>query len=443
MSEQRHATYMNPSIGPLPFCSGCGHSSIAKALDAAMVKMQIDPAKVVLVTDIGCIGLTCRHFATSAFHGLHGRSITYACGLKLARPDLTVIAIKDDKTCGIGGTHLLNVARRNIGITLLVANNFNYGMTGGQHSVTTPTDGITSTTPWGNVEAPMDLCATAAAAGAAWVYRATSFDKDLADVMVRAIEQPGFAMLDIWELCTAYYMPRNAIRKKDLYNMIEGFGFSIGQQVDKPRPEYSEKYRQGFEAGKSVLKKRPTIDPKSSHSLKKQTGIIIAGSAGQKVKSTATLFAEGGMFAGLSATQKDDYPITVQTGHSVAEIIFSPERIEYTGIDEPDYVVIVSDDGLRRIASKIDKLPASCVVYADEALELPPTKATVRRLDFVNAARKINRLSITTLALGAMLADSEIYPAADFAKAIRTFQKPKIAETNMRALEAGSALEKS
>ena len=244
MSDKRHETYINPAIGPLPFCPGCGHDQFARALDRALVKMQIDPGKVVLVTDIGCIGLTCRHFITNAFHGLHGRSITYACGLKLARPDLTVIAIKGDGACGIGGTHLLNAARRNIGITLLVANNFNYGMTGGQHSVTTPTGGKTSDTPWGNVEAPMDLCATAAAAGASWVYRATSFDEDLADILVRAISQPGFAMVDVWELCTAFYQPQNELKKKGLFDMIESHGLATGLLVDKPRPEYTEHYRQ-------------------------------------------------------------------------------------------------------------------------------------------------------------------------------------------------------
>jgi len=112
--ETEHATYMTDAIGPLPFCPGCGH----EPLTLALVKLQLDPKDVVIVTDIGCIGLSDRHFATSAFHGLHGRSITYACGLKLARPELTVIALKGDGGCGIGGTHLLNVARRNIGITL-------------------------------------------------------------------------------------------------------------------------------------------------------------------------------------------------------------------------------------------------------------------------------------------------------------------------------------
>jgi len=115
LSETRYATYMTEAIGPLPFCPGCGHEPLIKALDRALVKLQPDPKDVVIVTDIGCIGLSDRHFATSAFHGLHGRSITYACGLKLARPELTVIALKGAGGCGIGGAHLLNVARRKIG----------------------------------------------------------------------------------------------------------------------------------------------------------------------------------------------------------------------------------------------------------------------------------------------------------------------------------------
>ena len=82
----KYPSYMTDKPGPLPYCPGCGHNVLVKSLDKALVKLQLDPAKVVLVTDIGCIGLTCKFFVTNAFHGLHGRSITYACGLKLARP---------------------------------------------------------------------------------------------------------------------------------------------------------------------------------------------------------------------------------------------------------------------------------------------------------------------------------------------------------------------
>jgi len=440
VSAAKYTTYMTDKIGPLPFCPGCGHDILIKSLDKALVKLQPDPKEVVIATDIGCIGLADRYFITNAFHGLHGRAVTYACGLKLAKPELTVIALMGDGGCGIGGTHLLNVARRNIGITLVVGNNFNYGMTGGQHSVTTPSGGLTSTTPWGNVECPMDLCGTAAAAGAAWVYRATAFDKDLPDVIARAIEQPGFAMLDIWELCVAYYSPRNKLKKQGLFDLLESYGFELGLLADKPRPEYSIQYRQAYEAGKRVIKRKPAIERKFDNSVGRQTGIVVAGSAGQKIKSTSTLFAQAAMLSGLEATQKDDYPITVMTGHSLAEIIVSPERIDYTGIDSVDYFILISEDGLRRARAKIERLPETCTLYAEESLELPETRAKVIKLPFAQAGKRIGRLAVATVALSAALRDSGLFPLEAFGTAISMFQKPKIAETNLRAIEAGVEL---
>ena len=435
-----HATYMTDQVGPLPFCPGCGHHIVVRSLNRALVKMQLDPRKIVLVTDIGCIGLSDRYFITNAFHGLHGRSITYGCGLKLARPELTVIVLKGDGGCGIGGTHLLNVARRNIGITLIVANNFNYGMTGGQHSVTTPFGGVTSTTPWGNVEDPMDLCGTAIAAGAAWVARSTMFDKTLPDLMTEALEQPGFAMLDVWELCTAYYSPRNQLKKRELDALLEGFEFKSGVMADNPRPEYSVSYRQACKAAKETVKARRSIEKRYGHRVRRQTGIVIAGNAGQKIKSTATVFAQASMFAGLEATQKDDYPITVMTGHSLAEIIISPERIDYTAIESPDYFVVISEEGLRHSRTRIGTLPQTCTLYSDETLELPDTKARVIRLPLVETARKIHRLSVVVVALAAMLQDAGLFPAEAFATAITTFQEGRIAKVNMRALTAGAEL---
>ncbi|HSG79272.1 MAG TPA: thiamine pyrophosphate-dependent enzyme, partial [Acidimicrobiia bacterium] len=138
-------TYRNET--PYPFCPGCGHGTILDALDEALRRLGRPPEEVVIVSDIGCAGLSDQYFGTSAFHGLHGRSVTYATGIKLARPDLEVVVIMGDGGTGIGGTHLVNAARRNVGITVLVFNNMNFGMTGGQHSTTTPEGSITSTTP--------------------------------------------------------------------------------------------------------------------------------------------------------------------------------------------------------------------------------------------------------------------------------------------------------
>ena len=433
-------TYLTNEIGPLPFCPGCGHDPLLKALDKALVKLQPDPDKTVIVTDIGCIGLSDRYFITHGFHGLHGRSITYACGLKLARPELTVIVLKGDGGCGIGGTHLLNVARRNIDITLLVANNFNYGMTGGQHSVSTPLGGITSTTPMGNLEGVMDLCGTAIAAGAGWAYRGTTFDKDLPDRIAEAITQVGFSMLDIWEMCTAYYMPRNKLKKKDLVDIMGRNNLKYGLVANNPRPEYGSQYRATYVDTATPERKPQTIEVRFGNNVTRQIGIVIAGSAGQKVRSAAGLLAQSSMYSGLSATQKDDYPITIMTGHSVSEIIVSPERINYTAIDTIDYFVLVSEDGLKKTRSRIEKLSSTCTLYVEKSLELPHTKAKIIRLPLIATAKKVNRLSIGVIVLAALVKDSDIIDLEAFAEAITAFQKPTIAEISLRALEAGSAL---
>ncbi|CAG0980516.1 partial 2-oxoglutarate oxidoreductase subunit KorB, partial [Anaerolineae bacterium] len=105
-------TYRNMERARYPFCPGCGHTMVNDHLNAALVKLQVDPLKTVIVTDIGCVGMSDQYFDVHAFHGLHGRAITYATGIKLANPDLRVIVLMGDGGVGIGGAHLLNAARR-------------------------------------------------------------------------------------------------------------------------------------------------------------------------------------------------------------------------------------------------------------------------------------------------------------------------------------------
>jgi len=439
VSNMAYQTYMTDELGPLPFCPGCGHERLLRELDKALVELQLDPTNVVIVSDIGCIGLADRYFTTNAFHGLHGRSLTYATGLKLGRPELTVIVLIGDGGCGIGGAHLLNAARRNVDLTLVVANNFNYGMTGGQHSVTTPSGGRTLTTPLGNIEGAMDICATAIGAGATWAFRGIGYDDGLAQRIVDGIRHPGFALLDIWELCTAYYLPRNDFNKKELYNLIESTGQEVGLLADKERPEFGAAYRQ---RAAEIPKGKPpiVIEPAFAHSLERQKGIVMAGGAGQKVKSAVTVLARAGMLSGLQATQKDDYPITIMTGHSLSEINLSPDPIEYTAIDSPDYFLVISEEGLKKTRSWIKRLAPSCRLYADDGLELPDTEARVTRLPLAPAAKEVGRLSNGVIALAAMLQEAAMFPMDAFEQAISRYQKPEIAETNLKAVKKGVEL---
>jgi len=427
-------TYRNTS--PYPFCPGCGHGMINDQLNKALVKLQLDPTKTVLVSDIGCVGLSDQYFTTSAFHGLHGRSVAYASGIKLARPDLKVIVQMGDGGCGIGGTHLINAARRNIGVTVLVFNNFNFGMTGGEHSVTTPTGGVTSTTRGGNLERPLDICATVAVNGASYVYRGTSFDKDLPDRIAEAIQNEGFSLLDIWELCTAYYVPNNDFSRKALMETITTLKLPTGVIHREERPEYAAELHRTAQEQRGQPPTPKPVEAKFAANLDRKANIVIAGSAGGKVRSSARLLGLAGMLCGLWAAQRDDYPVTVNTGHSVSEIVLSPQEIRYAGVPRPDVLLVVSENGYKKVTHHLPHLTA------DGWLFVTPEFANVE----AGAARKVvldlgrvNRKNIALAAIAAALKATGYLPVESLQEAARVGVRQDIAEENLQAIVAGAA----
>ena len=203
-------TYIDEECLPYFFCPGCGHGGILDALNAALMKLALAPREIVIVTDIGCVGLADKYFVTNTLHGLHGRSLTYASGVKLVNPDLKVIVLIGDGGCGIGGGHLLNAARRNIGLTTLVFNNLNYGMTGGQVAATTPIRAKTTTSPRGNPETPFNLPLLVYASGATYIARWTilntrEFTKSISDALLKK----GFSFIEVLSPCPVNYGRRN------------------------------------------------------------------------------------------------------------------------------------------------------------------------------------------------------------------------------------------
>ena len=428
-----------------PFCPGCGHGLILNQLNAALVKLGLDPKRVVIVTDIGCQGLGDQYFTTHAFHGLHGRSIAYASGIKLADPDLKVIVIMGDGGTGIGGAHLLNAARRNIGLTVLVFNNFNFGMTGGEHSVTTPPGGVTATTRAGNVERPLDVCATVAVNGAGYVWRGTAFDKDLAEIIAEAVRSESFALLDIWELCTAYYVPNNEFSRKSLEATRITLGMAAGVLQRETRPEYARALRGTEEcfarcrgAEEKPLRPRP-LPALFSSTLDREFRFVIAGSAGGKVRSTARLIGEAAILSGLRAAQQDDYPVTVQTGHSISELIFSPREILFTGVTRPDALVLVTEDGRKMAGHYLRALtPESWLFVTPEYawLETPARKIV---FNFEEAGIKGGKKNLGLLMTAAALRVLNLFPIAACEEAIRRSSRSPIREESLETL-AQSAL---
>ncbi len=196
---------------PHIWCSGCGDGIILKALIRSLKKLGISKDEAVMVSGIGCASRTAGYIDINTLHTTHGRAIAFATGVKLAKPNLHVIVVTGDgDATAIGGNHYIHAARRNIDLTVLLYNNFIYGMTGGQVSPTTPRGKMASTAPFGNLEPSFNISGLAQAAGASYValgdvYHVQQLDK----LIVSALQKKGFSVVEILTPCPTAYGRRN------------------------------------------------------------------------------------------------------------------------------------------------------------------------------------------------------------------------------------------
>lgn len=366
---------------PPVYCPGCTHERIARGLDAALIKLDLNPAKTVIVSDIGCSGLFDTFFNVHALHGLHGRALTYASGLKLADPELSVIVTMGDGGLGIGGAHVLSACRKNMDLTLIVLNNFNFGMTGGQYSATTPSDAVVGSEFLNQAEAPMDICRVAKSAGATFVSRCSGLSGTLADVIADAVSHPGFALVETVGMCTGRYTKRNPLTPGDIDAMISSMPAETGVVPENARPEYGEQYRK-LAAERTRFPEPVRIEKRYDMPDAGRREILILGSAGMRIVTAGDIVCYAGIGAGLNASMKNDYNITVLRGQSVSELILSPEKIGYAGLESPAVVLALSDEGVQRRKPIFDKLSPDCFLLKEKSVEIPPTRADVCEVDF-------------------------------------------------------------
>ena len=198
---------------PTIWCAGCGYGHVLKAIAMSFAVQNLSLDKTVVVSGIGCWGQADKYLRTNAFHGTHGRALAFATGIKLANPELHVLAvIGDGDGVTIGGNHFIHACRRNVDVTAVLCNNLNYGMTGGQYSGTTPEDSITTTSPYGHIEPPFDICQLAIAAGAHYVARSLSEEvNQMTDMITAGMERKGFSLIEAVSACPTHYGRRNGM----------------------------------------------------------------------------------------------------------------------------------------------------------------------------------------------------------------------------------------
>jgi 2-oxoglutarate ferredoxin oxidoreductase subunit beta len=249
---------------PHIWCGGCGIGTSVNCFARALERAKIDRDKVAIVSGIGCTGRVAGYLEFDSFHTTHGRAIPFAIGLKMANPELHVIVYSGDgDLIAIGGNHFIHAARRNVDLTVICVNNFNYGMTGGQMAPTAPIGSIATTTPYGNLEPPFNLAHLADSSGAAYVARYTTYHvRKLVKSMKEALLKPGFTFVEVLSPCPTLYGRRNRLGDglsiqrlfKKLGKVADGTPSSeaflnfeegplvLGKFMDRDRPPFLKRY---------------------------------------------------------------------------------------------------------------------------------------------------------------------------------------------------------
>lgn len=198
---------------PHIWCPGCGIGTTVNCFARALENSGLDLDKVAIVSGIGCTGRVAGYMDLDSFHTTHGRAIPFATGLKLANPELKVVVYSGDgDLTAIGGNHFIHAARRNLDLTVILVNNFIYGMTGGQVAPTTPISATATTTPHGNFEQPFNLPYLAESCGAVYVARWTAYHvRHLTKSIKEALAKKGFSFVEVLAPCPTLYSRRNKL----------------------------------------------------------------------------------------------------------------------------------------------------------------------------------------------------------------------------------------
>ncbi|MED4452981.1 2-oxoacid:ferredoxin oxidoreductase subunit beta [Metabacillus fastidiosus] len=210
------------------WCPGCGDFSVQAAIQRAAANIGLEPEQLAVISGIGCSGRISGYINSYGFHGIHGRSLPIAQGVKMANKDLTVIASGGDGDgFAIGLGHTIHAIRRNMDITYIVMDNQIYGLTKGQTSPRSDIGFKTKSTPNGSIESALSIMEMALSAGATFVAQSFSTDlKDLTALIEAGMSHKGFAFINVFSPCVTYnkvntyeWFKQNLTKLKD----VEGY----------------------------------------------------------------------------------------------------------------------------------------------------------------------------------------------------------------------------
>jgi len=481
---------------PHIWCPGCGLGTALSCFTSALMRSGLDLDKVSIVSGIGCTGRVAGYLRLDGFHTTHGRAIPFATGLKLANGDLKVVVFSGDgDLIAIGGNHFIHAARRNMDITVICVNNFNYGMTGGQMGPTTPTGARTSTSPRGNLEHPFNIPNLAAAAGATYIARWTVLHaRRLEKSMYKALLKPGFSVVEAISPCPTLYGRFN--RKKYGTDMIEyyhqksvirhdaqpwevdidlGGEIVCGEFVDIERPTFQDRLQEMFgelhPSDDLGLLHRPPVEleshgapglthlklaPSASETagvqrresvprakcLESAAGTLevrLCGFGGQGIILAGNIAGAGAaLYDGREVTLTQSYGPESRGGACSTALIVSDEPILYPHVSHPCVMVAMSQESY---ATYHGQLAEGGVLLIDADLVEPDPAAGQRPVPIPAtriAEHELGRRIVANIVmLGALTAVTEVVSEESMRKAILDRVPKGTEELNMKAFQMG------
>jgi 2-oxoglutarate ferredoxin oxidoreductase subunit beta len=470
---------------PHIWCQGCGLGTALTSFISSLQWLEKnqgwDLDKVAVVSGIGCTGRIAGYVRLDSFHTTHGRAIPFATGLKIANPELKVIVISGDgDMAGIGGNHLIHAARRNLSITVVCVNNFNYGMTGGQVSPTTPHEARAVTAQYGNYEFPFNLPYLAAASGASFVARWTTLHARQLDWTLRkALTHSGFSFVEIIAPCSTAYArwnpegkgldPENLRRRglevmkhyqnvgrtehevhpKDAHIKVNESGEVIeiveGEFLQESRPDFKEAINQRkdlaekyWQSEKDALDKRKKLPPKKEKVSR--TEIQLGGFGGQGIMSAGKIIGmAASVYNNLEACFTQSYGPEARGGAAGSQVVISSKPIHHPHLTQPTSMIIMSQGAYDKY---ITDLKQDGVLLIDDELVTLPDDHRDDIKTFGVSATKIaieagNNRAANTAMLGFWTAVEGIVDKEAMQEAIAESVPAKTISLNLEVFEIG------
>ncbi len=470
---------------PHIWCQGCGLgtslTTFIRALQWLEKNKEWDLDKVAVVSGIGCTGRIAGYVRLDSFHTTHGRAIPFATGLKLANPDLKVVVMSGDgDIAGIGGNHFIHAARRNLDITIVCVNNFNYGMTGGQVGPTTPHEARAVTAQYGNFEYPFNLPYLAAASGASYVARWTVLHaRQLEWTFREALDHPGFSFVEVIAPCSTAYarwnadglgLDEQALRRRGLetmkhYQIVgrteqdahpkdahikvnekgEITEIVEGKFLDEDRPDLKAAMDQRdahaekiWQSAKKALEERPEL-PSRKKRLPR-TEVKLGGFGGQGIISAGRMIGlAAAIHDKLEACFTQSYGPEARGGAAGSQVVISSSPIHHPHPLQPGSMIILSQGAYTKYVPSL--APKGVLLIDDELVVLPDdhrSDITTYGIPASKIAEEAGTIrAANTVMLGFWAAITGIISREAMRQAVTESVPAKTVELNLKVFEIG------